>query len=229
MLRQLCRRGRFKVNTCALKSTEGPASGLAEILFPAEPGIAPAVDDKTSIELLAQGKLLSDTQYNIILLYLRSTGEPWHSYVEYHQPFVWHLPRRAIHRERIVLDKRTYNCRSNHFGNSAIHFRNPRNLQSTLVGAIDEIRQIPLLNVVRTFFLVRLFQPLPPDDHCRTPYATFPEFESLVVEAEPSADVFVIEPQHIVCHLTTDSLAKGTFGIDRKTIVICWALNRGQR
>ena len=229
MLRQICRRARFKVNTCALKSDDGPEGGLAEILFPSERPITSTVDDATARHLLAKGKQLSDTQYNLLLSYLQSTGQPWHSYVEFSKPYSWLFPRTAIRLEKITLGDRTYNRRHNHAGSSSILFRDPMDNQSSRVGVIDDIWQTPLLNVVRTFFVVRLLELLPSEDLSRTPYPSFPTLQTTVVEQEPSAESLVIEPKHIVCHLTTLHLSEGTYGISRQTTAICWALNRGRR
>lgn len=53
-----------------------------------------------------------------------------------------------------------------------------------------------------------------------------------IVDAEASkedSELVVIEPAHIVTHLTTFHRPAGTYGIDKDILVVCWALNRGRR
>ena len=49
---------------------------------------------------------------------------------------------------------------------------------------------------------------------------------SHIVDAIPSHNLLIIEPIHIVTHLTTFRRPVGTYGIPRETIIVCWALNR---
>ncbi|KAE9393831.1 hypothetical protein BT96DRAFT_943640 [Gymnopus androsaceus JB14] len=39
----------------------------------------------------------------------------------------------------------------------------------------------------------------------------------------------IVEPQHIITHLTTYKRSAGTYGIQQEVLVICWAMNHGLR
>ena len=63
------------------------------------------------------------------------------------------------------------------------------------------------------------------------PFERYPGFMTKIVDAAPSDDnaLVIIEPTHIITHLTTFQRPEGTYSIQQKTLVICWALNRGRR
>lgn len=175
--------------------------------------------------------------YNLILGYLASVGE--------HKLNFWGtrnaagattlpdpdhrsmiLPPRAKRCRECYIEKRTYSCYSSHQGNSLIQFYKPgtdprRN--ETFTGVIDAILQIPLDNFLRTFIFVRKHRPL------NIPlYSNHPELMTSVVYVEPEFGQMVIEPQHIITHLTAWKRSPEIYKTDKPVMVVCWALNRGR-
>ncbi|KAJ6569909.1 hypothetical protein B0H10DRAFT_1788833, partial [Mycena sp. CBHHK59/15] len=120
---------------------------------------------------------------------------------------------------------RTYSCFSSHTSNSLIQFYEPgTNPKQTSTGVIMAILQIPLDNVLRTFVVVRRHRPLPIQF-----YADHPELKTAVVDSEPEADGIVIEPHHVITHLTTWKRPATIYQTDKPVLRVCWALNRGRR
>ena len=52
------------------------------------------------------------------------------------------------------------------------------------------------------------------------PFQHYPAFMTQIVDATPSESLVIIEPIHIVTHLTTFLWPKGTYGIDKETLII---------
>ncbi|KAK7054060.1 hypothetical protein R3P38DRAFT_2602136 [Favolaschia claudopus] len=138
------------------------------------------------------------------------------------------VPPRAKNLKRFKLDKRTFGCTSSHLGNSLIQFYEPgtaRNDSGNLfTGVIYSISQIPLDGFLREFIFVRKHQPLD-----ITPYSNHPELMAQVVYAEPVSDITVIEPKHIITHLTAWKRSANIYHTRVPVLVVCWALNRGRR
>jgi hypothetical protein len=133
------------------------------------------------------------------------------------------LPPRAKRCQNCDIDKHTYSCFSSHQGNSLIQFYHPET-KETLTGVIDAILKIPLDNMLRTFVLVRKHQAL-----AIPPYSNHPELMSSVVYVDPQPGRMVIEPKHIITHLTAWKRGSETYNTQKPVMVVCWALNRGRR
>ncbi|KAK6992495.1 hypothetical protein R3P38DRAFT_2569594, partial [Favolaschia claudopus] len=98
-------------------------------------------------------------------------------------------------------------------GNSHIQFQDPET-NTIQTGFIDEIWQIPIEGHLRTFILVQKHKVLPAVLLAKTPYPSFPLFQSTGVDAAKSDRFCIIEPWHILTHLTTYRCCKRTYGIN---------------
>ncbi|KAJ7429469.1 hypothetical protein B0H11DRAFT_1665609, partial [Mycena galericulata] len=134
------------------------------------------------------------------------------------------LPPRGKRCQKFHVDKRTYSCSSSHESNSLIQFYQPGTdpkQNQTSTGGITAILQIPLDNMLRTFVIVQKHRPLPIQF-----YADHPE---LVVDSQPEPDAMVIEPRHVIAHLTAWERPANMYNTKRSVFRVCWALNRGRR
>ncbi|KAJ7189278.1 hypothetical protein C8R46DRAFT_1244969, partial [Mycena filopes] len=116
---------------------------------------------------------------------------------------------------------------SSHRGNSLIQFYHPETARSdneTFTGVIDAILKIPLDNKLRTFLIVRKHRAL-----VIPPYSNHPELMSSVVYADPEPGQMVIEPKHVITHLTAWTRGPEIYNTEKPVMVVCWALNRGRR
>ncbi len=91
------------------------------------------------------------------------------------------------------------------------------------------ILQIPIQGYIGTFILVSEHRALDIQEEEQTPYFHYPLFMTRAVDAILSDKVHVIEPKHIITHLTTYTRPSGTYGINRDILEVCWALNRGRK
>lgn len=176
---------------------------------------------------------LDDGLYEKLLRYLRDAGVPCHSAYERMSAAdclnALFLPTKVRTVQQVYVDDRPFNRRASHEGNSNIQFINPSSRQKE-TGFIETIWQVVLDSVLRVFFLVNLHRPLPAAEEQMAPYVHFDRrFATRIVDAEPSNQFIVIEHQHIITHLTTLERPEGTYGINRKSLVVCWAMNRGRR
>ena len=55
----------------------------------------------------------------------------------------------------------------------------------------------------------------------QAPFFYYQEFMTCIVDALPSEDLLIIEPTHIVTHLTTFQHPAGTYGSSKKTLIVC--------
>lgn len=231
MLRQICRRSRLNV-VMEGTTNNGQAQDLWKTLqdSPSSTHSGPLHGSNVAA-FLASGKEIDDPSYNAVLHYLISLGQPWHSYDEFppHPDRAWVLPPRGKLPKQITFESRTYSCHQSHTGNSAIMFYNPQDTSITFTGVIETICQVPLHNLIQTFLIVHLHEELPPDVANMSPYTNAPSFASKLVMQSSSTFSMVIEPRHIITHLTMYPRPAGTFNIPYKTMAICWALNRGRK
>jgi hypothetical protein len=213
------------------KLKEG-STELANILVPMKTSIDAPSNPLSSIaisEMLAKAPLLTDTEYNALLYYLQHTGRPYRSCYDMPHPLNSNiLPPRAERPLQVHRGECTFSCQSSHLGNSAVLFHNPlTRTQGT--GFIQSIWALPLEASKCTFFIVRPHQCLPPLEDTKAPFSHYSGFETCIVDAQPSDELLIVEPAHIITHLTIFRRPVGTYGIDRDTLVVCWALNRGRR
>jgi hypothetical protein len=244
MLRQMSRLGRLLARQHDNNLHDQPAAmqSLDRILNPENSRLVKKSERLNEAELakfLAHKKReLPVRVYDLILGYLASIGE--------HKLNFWGtrnaaggitlpdpdhrsmiLPPRAKHCQKCHVEKRTYSCSSSHEGNSLIQFYQPgtnRSQNETFTGVIDAILKIPLDNALRTFILVRKHSPL-----AIQPHSDHPELMTAVVYAEPQLGQIVIEPHHIITHLTAWKRSPDIYHTTKPVMVICWALNRGHR
>lgn len=232
MLRQVARRGRLEAKLSDEQLQGGPVGHLAQILRPDLAVQTKASQPLTELEvarILAKAKELAEEDYQMLLQYQVSKGQLWRScYQLPHPPGSLILPPCAMKPSQFKLGDQTFSCYKSHRGNSGIQFKDPLNHQ-VLTGFIHEIWEIPLENHMQTFILVQKHKSLPLMLLNQTPFPSFPLFETTVVDAAASKRFSIIEPRHILTHLTVHKRSKGTYGIDRELLVICWALNRGRR
>ncbi len=126
-------------------------------------------------------------------------------------------------------DDHTFSCQKSHKGNSAIQFYSP-STQTEDTGFIETIWTLPLEGTLRVFFVVRPHLPLSIDDEKKAPFIHLnSKYSTRIVDNKPSDQLLIIEMHHIITHLTTFQRPLGTYGIDKETLVICWALNRGRK
>lgn len=234
MLRHLCHRSRLQVLLNKDKTGDS-AHELVEILCSEEKHKSGSqlrqLDEQNVADILRTAKKLDHHHYNMLLHYLHSMGQPWHTYDEIPPPLnhAWILPRRAQQPYQIDIESRTYSCQKSHEGNSSIAFYNPHNMGSQSTGFIQAIWQIPLNYVMQTFFLVNIHQDLPIWDNDLAPYSSHPRLGVKLIDAQPSGNFYIIEPRHIITHLTMFKRPAGTYGFQKEIISVCWSLNRGRK
>ncbi|KAJ3900013.1 hypothetical protein F5879DRAFT_1018066 [Lentinula edodes] len=164
---------------------------------------------------------LGPQEYVILQQYLHQIGRPFRTYTDIpHPEYSLVLPPAAKRVLNISANKYTYSCFSSHPGNSSIQFYD-RFTQTLHTGFIHTILQLPLEGILQSFLLVQEHFILPLAEEQKAPYIKYPELMTRII--------FVIEPQHIITHLTTMFQTKGTYGIPFETYVVCWGLNRGRK
>lgn len=210
------------------------AKDLSDLASALEP-VSLSLDDATPrlqpleiADILQHAPALHPLDYNALLQYLQHTGRPYRNCQSVPHPRnSLILPPRAKRPLNIKRDEHTFSCGSSHEGNSYIQFRNPFTHNSE-TGAIQTIWSIPLESVMHTFIVVRQHQPLSYLEEGQGPFASFDGFLARIVDAQPSNNLVIIEPEHIITHLVTRKRPAGTYGIPRETLVLTWALNRGR-
>jgi hypothetical protein len=185
------------------------------------------LDESEIAEYLLKADKMSPDEYSLIQDYLNSMGEIFLSWLELPDLEHWSmiLPPNAKCLREFHEDSRTYSCASSHDANSLIQFHNPNAANIALTGVIHAVLEIPLNNFAWKFVLVHPFQEL---DMSHTIYHQYPRLMTTFVYAEPLENLIVIEPKHIITHLTSWRRPAGTCpGVMKDCLVICWALNRG--
>lgn len=138
------------------------------------------------------------------------------------------IPRRPLHPLNIIIEGNQFAKFSNHIGGSYIQFYDPMLPALQLEGRIEDIWRLPLDGHVRTFLLVRKFRDLDLHEVQMTPYHLKPELLTRVYDTRPSENVLLIEPRHVITHLTTWTRPR-FLTINHSVIIVNWALNRGRR
>lgn len=235
MLRQMSRRAR--VHALLHEGATGTFHDLANVLEPAGAPLDTTPVPLTSEEAadilkeasqLKKDSQLTATEYQALGDYLHSTGRPYRASNQFpHPPGSIILPNIAKQPRQIHRGECTFSTQSSHYGNSAIQFYNP-STQTHNTGFIQSFWQIPIQNLLHTFVVVQLSRPLTDQEEGQAPFTHYPGLMSRIVDAIPSQNVVIIEPHHIITHLTTYRRPAGTYGIMKETLVICWALNRGR-
>lgn len=226
MLRQMSRRAHINA------TLESDAKELADILEPVDHSVneTPALLNPTEVaNILAKGSNLQDIEYNALLQYLQNTGHPYRSCVDLpHPPNALVLPPQAQYPMQVNRGECTFSCERSHKGNSAIQYYNPIT-QTHGTGFIQNIWMLPLDGSKCIFIVVRPHEPLSAQETAQAPFIHYPGFLVQIFDLQPSANLVIIELKHIITHLTTLKRPAGTYGINRETLVVCQALNRGRR
>lgn len=238
MLRQSARRGRLDALLHDKVFQNTSISGLANVLKPEDSTSRPAhVLSHNEVAVAhSTGKTLDQRHYNMLLQYLNNIGRDYNSvYAVTQTPHALGtlmLPPAAQQPYQITFEARTYSLNDSHVGNSHIQFYIPGAAgNATDTGYIEKIWELPLEGVWQTFFLVRQHRQLTPAQLRKTPYAYNPcsILQAKVVSTEESKSSFILEPQHIICHLVTYKNPPRTYGLSTGTMIVCWGLNRKRR
>ncbi|KAF8164936.1 hypothetical protein B0H34DRAFT_647608, partial [Crassisporium funariophilum] len=238
MLRQTARHGRLQafLHDKSIESTA--VHQLAEILEPdnGDSSSRPThtMSDVEIANAHTSATALDQRHYNLLLQYLNATGVEYHSVYDAvpHLLGTLLLPPAAHQSRQFKFDSRTYSVKESHEGNSHIQFYIPGGAGDAVeTGFVEVIWELPLEGIWQTFLLVRRHKPLSPAQLRKTPYAYEPcsGLQTKVVSAEEGNDIFIIEPRHIICHLTVYKNPPRMYGLTRETLTICWGLNRRRR
>jgi len=237
MLRQTARRGRLEALLHDNNFENTAASQLENILEPDNSDRSSSTHNMSDVEVAnahASATRFDQKHYDLLLEYLNATGRQYHSAYKVVPQVLGTLilPPVTYHARQFKFDSQTYSVNESHEGNSHIQFYIPGAVGgATETGYIEAIWELPLENILQMFLLIRRHQPLSPAQLWKTPYAHEPcsNLQTKVVNMEESKDIFIIELQHIICHLTVYKNPPRTYGLNRETMTICWGLNRRRR
>ncbi|KAI0037290.1 hypothetical protein FA95DRAFT_1507114, partial [Auriscalpium vulgare] len=236
MLHQISRRARLEaiLHDKSEGSDESAMASLADILGNGSSQKYTQSSRLSASELadiLAKAPEMNENHYFTLLQYLQTNGQPYRSWKDVPHPrhaLIPSLPPRANKLRTFTIDGRTYSDRKQHEGNSAIQFWDNQTLTQR-TGFIQSVWSIPLDHHMHTFIFVQPHLSLPPFDLDKAPYIHLNSFKCQIFDAQPSEEVVVIEPKHILTHITTLQRPPGAYGIQQPTLVACWALNRDRR
>lgn len=227
MLRQMSRRTHID---SLLHEGDKLSKKLAEILEPGDPSaVMTSLDPAEEAAFLAKAIKFSMEDYSALLQYLHSTGKQYRNFQNIpHPPNALVLPPYATHPLQFHWGNNTFSTQNSHEGNSAIQFYNPLT-QNQDTGFIHTIWTLPLESVLHTFIVVHCHRELSAVEEGQAPFKHYTGFMARIFDALPSQNFVIIEPTHIITHLTTFRRPAGTYGIQKETVVVSWALNRGRR
>jgi len=237
MLRQTARHGCLEALLHDDNFENTAAAQLAKILEPDNNDRSSSTHIMSDVEVAnahASATRLDQQCYDLLLEYINATGKQYHSAYKVVPQVLGTLilPPVAHHPRQFSFDNCTYSVNESHEGNSHIQFYIPGAAGgATETGYIEAIWELPLESVLQTFLLIQRHQPLSPAQLRKTPYAHEPcsNLQTKVVNMEESKDIFIIELQHIKCHLTVYKNPPKTYGLNKETMTICWGLNRRRR
>ena len=205
---------------------------LAQILWPKKVDADCVLTPLTLLEAASALKNtpeLHEFDYTALLHYLQRSGRQYRAFSDFpHPKNALILPPQAKTPLQLHRGECTFSCRRSHQGNSAIRFYNP-STQAHATGFIEIIWRIPLEGSMQSFMVVWPHTQLFDIEEARAPFQNLQGFMSRIVDTHSTENPVIIEPNHIITHLTTFRRPKGTYGIQKETLVVCWALNRGRR
>ncbi|KAJ7760277.1 hypothetical protein DFH07DRAFT_816732 [Mycena maculata] len=187
------------------------------------------LDSFALARFLSKAPKMSPKEYKSILGYLNASGEAtvsWLSYpaIEY-QAMI--LPPNAKRLREYHENGGTYSCYSSHHTNSLIQFQKPNSHEPPITGVIKFILEVPLHGFLRKFIFVAPHRPI---DIRGTPFQHYPRMMATLVEVEPYQTLMVIEPKHVITHLAAWTRPSRTYsGINKRFMVVSWALDRGRK
>lgn len=220
--------------------------------------LAEILESKDSYDFIHSPKVLSDHEvagflakapkldrqtYSELLDYLNNTGSNYSSVYPNSCYAAIHHSRQSIflapaaHSLRYFCSNgRNYHTKESRESSSHIYYYIPGGESTTSTGCITDILQIPLEGVIRTFFAVNKHQALPSRERHWNPYSKPP---CLVLQADLvcqqlSSYFYIIEPQHIICHLVVHKLDRDNYPniykkIRKSVMAISWSLDRRRR
>lgn len=225
MITQMSRRGRLD----AMLYDNDDTQALANILQSDDlsnknikkPDLPHENDYKNAISL-------TKDEYFALLHYLQTFGQPYRPAHQFpHPENALILPTSVNKPLQLHEGHHTFSCKMSHKGNSAIKFYDP-STNNHDTGYIESIWTMELQGVLRRFFVVRPHLPLPITEQNKAPFIHLDaRYSTKIVDSGLGERLVIIEQRHIITHLTVLPRPVGTYGIERKTLVICWALNRG--
>ncbi|KAH7104435.1 hypothetical protein BKA62DRAFT_767507 [Auriculariales sp. MPI-PUGE-AT-0066] len=227
MLRKLCHKGRLAAKLESdnqLQITDVKGETLARILQSnsCTQSTLDTGHSFTAKELNAAKQMLPDNLYNLIGQYLIERGEPVRHAAHYPHPLdAVVLPMHATPHNYIQQHGRQFSVRKMHEGNSLVRFRHRQGMGH---GFIQEIWHLELQATGRTFIII---EPLEAVAENQDPFTGFPGFECRLAYDRDTQERYVIEPQQLIYHLVARRRPTGTFGIEKKTLIMC-SLNQGR-
>ncbi|KAJ6603763.1 hypothetical protein B0H10DRAFT_1957739 [Mycena sp. CBHHK59/15] len=170
---------------------------------------------------LSKAPKMTPKEYKSILSYLNSSSKTSLSWLSYPDPEyqAMVLPPNAKRLKNYHENGKTYSCHSSHHSNSLVQFRQPNTDEAPMTGVIRAILEIPLHGFLRKFIFVAPHRPI--DIH-NAPYKHCPRMKAALVEVEPYKTLVVVEPKHIITHLSTWIRPSQTYpGISKQFMVVC--------
>jgi hypothetical protein len=232
MLRQMSRRARVDALLHDGQVGDAALNDLGKILQPEKESAnytPTPLDPIQMATVLKKSPKLTTDEYYGLLYYLQGTGRQYQAYNALpHPQNALILSPHAERPLQVHLYNHVFSCQKSHEGNSAIQFYNPHTHRHE-TGFIQSIWRVPLEAAMHTFIAVRPHRLLSALEEGQAPFFCYQGFMARIVDALPSQDLLIIEPTHIVTHLTTFQRPAGTYGIPKKTLIVCWALNRERR
>ncbi|KAJ7193643.1 hypothetical protein GGX14DRAFT_378833, partial [Mycena pura] len=232
MLRQMARRCRLMAYLHNSEFTDPQLKAFADILDvkdSTKPKKPEELDGFALALYLSKAPRMTPKEYKSILSYLNSSGETSLSWLSYpdqeYQAMV--LPPNAKRLKNYSENGKTYSRHSSHHSNSLVQFRKPNTDEAPMTGVIKAILEIPLHGFLRKFIFVAPHRHI--DIH-NTPYENRPRMGTALVEVEPYKTLVVVEPKHIITHLSAMIKPSGTYpGINKRSMAVCWAFSRGHK
>ncbi len=235
MLRQVSRRCRLLALLRDKADSDSTTSTFADILEPEYSTVRKSLSRELKsgevTQFLGKAPHMTPNEYTQVKDYLNFTGLPYRAYTNLpHPEHALVLPPTAARPLGISHGGygREYSCSSSHPGNSHIEFNHPQT-HTRGTGSIQLILETPLEGFIRPFLFVQPHKALEIQEERRTPFYQRPWLKSRTVDIILDDNVFVMEPQHIITHLTTLERPAGTYGIKQKFQVVCWGLDRRRK
>jgi hypothetical protein len=237
MMRQICHYGRL----AAKVKEDSTITDLAAKLFTSASSTDVTADsevvmsDTQITQFRKANPLMPENIQHAIIIYLsQDCGDP------HYQPissFNYQASRessplipQARHLHTFHFSYRNYSAFTHHIGNSAIHFMHPT--LGHLYGFIQHVWQVPIHRKLRTFIIVHQHEQMKNTQGGRDIYSSFPELQCVVLSRNPMhITTQVIEPAHIISHLSVWETLPETVGINSRSdtvYVVCDALDRGR-
>ncbi|KAJ7898165.1 hypothetical protein B0H14DRAFT_2557209 [Mycena olivaceomarginata] len=234
MLHQICRRGRLLASISdSLQTTDSqsPVVKAMQVLAGKDPVSAHSkgLQQLSPAEETAyngSGVVLEVSMYAQMLSYWNRRYSP--PYL--HQSELTYdlldaginvFPTRAVPRTIFTHKTRDFSTFKKHRGNSCVSFRHPETGRKD-IGYIQAIWTQALQGQCRTFVVLQLQTWASPTDAAKTPYPTHPFFECSVAYSEPlfPQPQLIVEPCHIISHVSYYKRPKGMYGIERAILWI---------